>query len=141
MFREKAKEEKMKEERNKLPESKVPADIRWDIMYTMRQIMLLIAILIFVTVALVAPSSAATNANIVITEVTPTDLSPGDIKEVTLIVKNQGGGDARHITMNFGRPPYHHEFSEQRSHLPYRFIHRLHLFAQRMVLKRDSNHD
>jgi hypothetical protein len=64
MFREKAKEEKMKEERNKLPESKVPADIRWDIMYTMRQIMLLIAILIFV---------------------------PG----------------------RRGRPPYHHEFSEQ----------------------------
>ncbi len=83
----------MKEEENKLP------DKMWD--STMRQIILLIAILIFVTAALVAPSSAGTNANIVITEVTPTDLSPGDIKEVTLTVKNQGGGDARHITMNF----------------------------------------
>ena len=61
----------------------------------------IIAVLLFVAAAWVAPSSAAANANIVITEVTPTDLSPGDIKEVTLIVKNQGGGDARHITMNF----------------------------------------
>ncbi|MEA2051484.1 MAG: CARDB domain-containing protein [Euryarchaeota archaeon] len=89
----------MKEEENKLPESTVHADIFWDI--TMRQIILLIAILIFVTAALVAPSSAATNANIVITDVSPTELSPGDIKEITLTVKNQGGRDARHITMNF----------------------------------------
>jgi len=71
------------------------------LMDTMRQIILLIATLIFVTAALVAPSSAAANANIVITDVTPTELSPGDIKEVTLTVKNQGGRDARHITMNF----------------------------------------
>ena len=68
---------------------------------TMRQIMLLIATLMFITAVWTAPSSAATNANIVITDVTPTELSPGDIKEITLIVKNQGGGDARHITMNF----------------------------------------
>ncbi|HJH25557.1 MAG TPA: hypothetical protein C5S37_02030 [Methanophagales archaeon] len=83
----------MKEEENKLP------DKMWD--STMRQIILLIATLIFITAALVAPSSAAANANIVITDVTPTDFSPGDIKEITLTVKNQGGGDARHITMNF----------------------------------------
>lgn len=37
------------------------------LMDTMRQIILLIATLIFVTAALVAPSSAAANANIVIT--------------------------------------------------------------------------
>nr|CBH39582.1 hypothetical protein BSM_30610 [uncultured archaeon] len=61
----------------------------------------IIAVLLFVTAALVAPSSAATNANIVITDVTPTELSPDDIKEITLTVKNQGGRDARHITMNF----------------------------------------
>jgi hypothetical protein len=83
----------MKEEENKLPDKMKDS--------TMRQIILLIATFIFVTAALVAPSSAGTNANIVITEVTPTDLSPGDIKEITLTVKNQGGGDARHITMNF----------------------------------------
>lgn len=95
----KKKKNKMKEEENKLPESTVHADIFWDI--TMRQIILLIAILIFVTAALVAPSSAATNANIVITDVSPTELSPGDKKEITLTVKNQGGRDARHITMKF----------------------------------------
>jgi hypothetical protein len=67
----------------------------------MSKIIPLIAVLLFVTAAWVAPASAAANANIVITEVTPTDLSPGDIKEVTLTVKNQGGRDARHITMNF----------------------------------------
>ena len=61
----------------------------------------MIAVIIFVTAAWVAPSSAATNAKIVITDVTPTELSPGDKKDVTLTVKNQGGSDARHITMNF----------------------------------------
>ena len=69
----------------------------------MKQIipLFIIAVLLFVTAAGIAPSSAAANANIVITDVTPTDLSPGDIKEITLTVKNQGGTDARHITMNF----------------------------------------
>lgn len=73
---------------------------------TMRQIILLIAVLLFVAAVWVAPASAAANANIVITEVTPTDLSPGDIKEITLTVKNQGGRDARHITMNFQNSDY-----------------------------------
>lgn len=67
----------------------------------MRQRILLIAVLLLVTAAWVAPSGAATDANIVVIGVTPTDLSPGDIKEVTLTVKNQGGRDARHITLNF----------------------------------------
>lgn len=67
----------------------------------MRLIILLIAVLICVTAALVSPSSAATHAKIVITGVTPTELSPGDMKEVALTVKNQGGSDARHITLNF----------------------------------------
>ena len=49
----------------------------------------------------IAPSSAAADANVVITAVTPTELSPGDLKEITLNVKNEGGCDARHITMNF----------------------------------------
>ncbi len=61
----------------------------------------IIAVLLFVAVAWIAPASAAANANIVITEVTPTDLSPGDVKEITLTVKNQGGRDARHISMDF----------------------------------------
>jgi len=67
----------------------------------MRKVILFIAVLIFVMAALVAPSNAATDAKIVIVDVTPTELAPGDIKDVTLTVKNQGGRDARHITMNF----------------------------------------
>ncbi|NQE46432.1 hypothetical protein C5S31_10460 [ANME-1 cluster archaeon GoMg2] len=68
---------------------------------TMRQIILLIATLIFLTAVGIAPVNAAAHANIVITDVTPTEFSPGDIKEVTFTVKNEGGHDARHITMNF----------------------------------------
>ena len=69
----------------------------------MKQIipLFIIAVLLFVTAAWVVPSSAGSNANIVVTDVTPTELSPGDIKDVTFTVKNQGGTDARHITMNF----------------------------------------
>ncbi|MGB3457694.1 MAG: hypothetical protein WBB08_00050, partial [Halobacteriota archaeon] len=67
----------------------------------MRKVILFIVVLIFVMAALVAPSNAATNAKIVITDVAPTALAPGDIKDVSLTVKNQGGRDARHITLNF----------------------------------------
>nr|QNO53469.1 hypothetical protein HCHKDHBN_00040 [Methanosarcinales archaeon ANME-1 ERB6] len=61
----------------------------------------------------IAPSSAAADANIVVTEVTPTDLSPGDIKEIALTVKNEGGCDARHITIWKGshhRVPFHFKY-------------------------------
>ena len=67
----------------------------------MRKVILLIAVVTIVTAALVAPLNAATDAKIVITDVTPTELAPGDIKDVSLTVKNQGGSDARHITLNF----------------------------------------
>ncbi len=67
----------------------------------MKQIILLLAALTLVMAVGVAPANAAADAKIVITKVTPTDLAPGDIKEVTLTVKNQGGQEARHITLNF----------------------------------------
>jgi len=67
----------------------------------MRKVILFIVVFIFVMAALVAPSNAATNAKIVIIDVTPTALAPGDIMDVSLTVKNQGGSDARHITLNF----------------------------------------
>jgi len=67
----------------------------------MKQIIPLIAALLFVAAVGITPSSAAADANIIITGVTPSDLSPGDLKEITLNVKNEGGYDARHITMNF----------------------------------------
>jgi len=67
----------------------------------MKQIILLLAALAIVMAVGVAPANAAADAKIVITKVTPADLAPGDIKEVTLTVKNQGGQEARHITLNF----------------------------------------
>jgi len=67
----------------------------------MKQIILLLAVLTLVMAVEVAPANAAADAKIVITKVTPADLAPGDIKEVTLTVKNQGGQEARHITLNF----------------------------------------
>ncbi|RCV65179.1 hypothetical protein C5S53_05045 [Methanophagales archaeon] len=67
----------------------------------LRKVILLIAVVTIVTAALVAPLNAATDAKIVIVDVTPTALAPGDIKDVSLTVKNQGGRDARHIILNF----------------------------------------
>jgi hypothetical protein len=49
---------------------------------------------------------AGTHANIVITNVTPTNLAPGDSKEITLTVKNDGSRNARHITLNFQSSDY-----------------------------------
>ncbi len=51
--------------------------------------------------SLIPISSAGANANIVITDVTPTNLSPGDTIDVTFIVNNDGSNDARHITLDF----------------------------------------
>jgi hypothetical protein len=51
-------------------------------------------------------SSAGANANIVISDVRPTELLPGDLKEITLTVQNAGSYDARHITFNFEESEY-----------------------------------
>lgn len=51
------------------------------------------------------PLSSA-DANIVITGVKPTELSPGETKEITLTVKNGGSNDARQITFNFQESQY-----------------------------------
>ena len=45
--------------------------------------------------------SGGANANVVITNVEPTELSPGDTKDIVLTIKNAGAKDARHITLNF----------------------------------------
>jgi hypothetical protein len=65
-----------------------------------QQIILLFGILLLI-LHLIPISSAGSNANIVITDVTPTNLSPGDTAEITLMIKNDGSRDARHITLNF----------------------------------------
>ncbi len=55
----------------------------------------------------IAPSSSAgTDAKIVITSVKPTELSPGDTKEITLTVKNAGSNDAKQVTFNFQESQY-----------------------------------
>ncbi|OFV67414.1 MAG: secreted protein containing APHP domain protein [Candidatus Syntrophoarchaeum caldarius] len=52
------------------------------------------------------PVLAGTNANIVISDITPTNLAPGETREITLTVKNDGSRDARHITLNFQSSEY-----------------------------------
>jgi len=52
------------------------------------------------------PVLAGTNANIVISDITPTNLAPGETREITLTVKNDGSRDARHITLNFQSSDY-----------------------------------
>jgi hypothetical protein len=54
-------------------------------------------------VCLVPLSSAGINANIVIENVKPTALLPGETKELTLTIKNAGSYDAVRITLNFQR--------------------------------------
>ena len=67
---------------------------------TLRKITALFIILA-ILVCIAPSSSAGTDANIVITGVKPTELSPGDTKAITLTVKNGGSNDARQITFNF----------------------------------------
>jgi len=57
-------------------------------------------------VCIVPLSSAAINANIVISNVEPTELLPGETKELTLTIKNAGSYDAKRITLNFQSSRY-----------------------------------
>jgi hypothetical protein len=72
---------------------------------TMRKSIALLSI-VAILVCTVPSSSAGTDANIVITGIKPTELSPGDTKEITLTVKNAGSNDARQITFNFQESQY-----------------------------------
>ena len=63
-------------------------------------------ILLAILVSIAPLSSARTDANIVITGVTPAELSPGDTKAITLTVKNGGSNDAGQITFNFQESQY-----------------------------------
>jgi hypothetical protein len=49
----------------------------------------------------VVPTATATFSSITITGVTPTEFSPGETSEVIVIVKNNGGRDARDIRLAF----------------------------------------
>jgi hypothetical protein len=72
---------------------------------TMRKTVALCSI-VAILVCIVPPSSAGMDAKVVITGVKPTELSPGDTKEITLTVKNGGSNDARQITFNFQESQY-----------------------------------
>ncbi len=62
--------------------------------------------IVAILICTVPSSSAGTDANIVITGVKPTELSPGETKDITLTVKNGGSTDARQITFNFQESQY-----------------------------------
>ncbi|MCK4736704.1 MAG: COG1361 S-layer family protein [Methanophagales archaeon] len=72
---------------------------------TMRKTIALFSI-VAILVCIVPSSSAGTDAKIVITGVKPTELSPGDTKEITLTVKNAGSNDAKQVTFNFQESQY-----------------------------------
>ncbi len=74
-------------------------------MYTIKKIVALFSI-VAILVCIVPSSSAGTDAKIVITGVKPTELSPGDTKEITLTVKNGGSNDAKQIVFNFQESQY-----------------------------------
>ena len=73
---------------------------------SMRKVIALCGV-VALLVCIVPPSSAAgTNASIVITNVKPTELLPGETKMLTLTIQNGGSYDARRITLNFQETQY-----------------------------------
>jgi hypothetical protein len=62
--------------------------------------------IVAILLCLVAPSSAGTNASIVIANVKPTELVPGETKTLTLTIQNGGSYDAIRITLNFQESQY-----------------------------------
>ena len=60
-----------------------------------------VCIFAFFVVVAMPPVSAAARSSIVITDVFPTTLHPGDTRDVILTVKNSGAGDARDVRLAF----------------------------------------
>ena len=59
-----------------------------------------------VLASLVAPVSAGSDANVVIANVKPTNLLPGETKTLTVTLQNGGSYDAKHVTLNFQESQY-----------------------------------
>ncbi|PXF51842.1 MAG: hypothetical protein C4B55_05710 [Candidatus Methanophagaceae archaeon] len=59
------------------------------------------ALMVALLLPVFAPPADASFSSVTITDVEPTDLRPGETKEVTMTVKNNGGMDARDIRMAF----------------------------------------
>lgn len=62
--------------------------------------------IVAVLACLIAPISAGTNANVVIANVKPTELLPGETKTLTVTLQNGGSYDAKHVTLNFQESQY-----------------------------------
>jgi hypothetical protein len=71
----------------------------------MRKIIALCGV-VALLVCIVPPSSAGIDANIVIANVKPTELVPGETKALTLTIQNMGSYDAVRITLNFQESQY-----------------------------------
>ena len=59
----------------------------------------------FAGASFLSVASAQSFSSIVITDVRPTTLHPGETAEVTIVVKNNGGRDARDIRLEFQGTP------------------------------------
>ncbi|MBN1456087.1 MAG: COG1361 S-layer family protein [Methanomicrobia archaeon] len=62
--------------------------------------------IVAVLACLVAPISAGTDATVVIANVKPIELLPGETKTLTVTLQNGGSYDAKHVTLNFQENQY-----------------------------------
>jgi hypothetical protein len=62
--------------------------------------------IVAVLACLVAPVSAGTDANVVIKNVKPMEILPGETKTLTVTLQNGGSYDAKHVTLNFQGSQY-----------------------------------
>jgi len=69
-------------------------------------IVLALCSIVAVLACLVAPISAGTDANVVIANVKPTKILPGETKTLTVTLQNGGSYDAKHVTLNFQESQY-----------------------------------
>jgi len=69
-------------------------------------IVLALCSIVAVLACLVAPISAGTDANVVIANVKPTKVLPGETKTLTVTLQNGGSYDAKHVTLNFQESQY-----------------------------------
>lgn len=72
---------------------------------SMRKVIALCGV-VALLVCIVPLSSAGINANVVITNVKPTEFFPGETKALTLTIQNAGSYDATRITLNFQSSQY-----------------------------------
>lgn len=65
----------------------------------------LVSVLLLFSLSATHIAAAFVPSSIIVTDVTPTELGPGDTREVTITVKNNGGRDARDVKLAFQGTP------------------------------------